>query len=160
MYIGIESTKASHNPVHIWWGVMQPSYLVGIGVREGVYIILSKLHNRLSFHLLGQVLPYVVSHAFLHIGIIHTVLFYIYSILKSRYIQGYQIILPANTWTFIHFRFYIYNKYSIFIDMLYSVFACSVMAQRKDVIIPGGPYGNGTISFNRVSKRSKYDYSK
>ena len=28
--------------------------------------------------------------------------------------------------------------------MLYFVFACILMAQRKDVIISGGPYGSGT----------------
>ena len=28
--------------------------------------------------------------------------------------------------------------------MLYSVFACNLMAQRKDGIIPRGPYSGGT----------------
>ena len=35
------------------------------------------------------------------------------------------------------------------IDMQSFVFACSLMAQRKDVIIPGGPYGSGTVRLNK-----------
>ena len=34
------------------------------------------------------------------------------------------------------------------IDMLYFVIASYFMAQRKYVIIPGGPYGNRTVSLN------------
>ena len=57
---------------------------------------------------------------------------------------------PANTWTFIYFRFYIYTKdLNAIFGMLYFAFVCSLMAQRKDVIIPGGPYGIGSISLNR-----------
>ena len=40
---------------------------------------------------------------------------------------------------------------------MYFVFACSLMVQWKNVIIPDGPYGSGTI---RVSRPTKYDYSK
>ena len=35
------------------------------------------------------------------------------------------------------------------IDILYFVFACSSMAQREDVIMPGDPYGSGIIGFNK-----------
>ena len=34
-------------------------------------------------------------------------------------------------------------------DMPYFAFACSLMAQRKDVIIPGGPYGSGIINLDK-----------
>ena len=44
------------------------------------------------------------------------------------------------------------------IDMLYFVFACTLMEQRKDVIIPGGPYGRGAIRLNKGLQT--YDYSK
>ena len=33
--------------------------------------------------------------------------------------------------------------------MLYFLFACFLMAQRKDVIISGGPDGNSAISLNK-----------
>ena len=58
----------------------------------------------------------------------------------------WNIILPANTRTFIYFRFYIYTK-----DLIahwHAIF-CIFLAQRKDVIIPDGPYGSGTISLNK-----------
>ena len=35
------------------------------------------------------------------------------------------------------------------INTLYFVFACSLMAQRKDLIIPDDPNGKGTTSLNK-----------
>ena len=40
-------------------------------------------------------------------------------------------------------------KIQMLIDMLSFVFSCSLMAQRKDVITLGGPYGSGTVRLNK-----------